>query len=77
MCVLYTEADAAPFAVDKMLKNLPAILPRTERRRAEIVTRSEPALTEIQNPCCDLASHILEDYMDAHDHVICAETRMF
>jgi hypothetical protein len=27
--------------------------------------------------CCDLASHMLEGSMDPHDHVICAETRMF
>jgi len=45
-----TEADAASFAIGTMLKDLPAILSRTEHRRAEIVTRSRPALTEIQNP---------------------------
>jgi len=44
-----TEADAASFVTSMMLKDLPAILSRTEHRRAEIVTRSRLALTEIQN----------------------------
>jgi hypothetical protein len=44
------EADAASFAISTMWRDLPAILSRTEHRRAEIVTRSRLALTEIQNP---------------------------
>jgi hypothetical protein len=44
-----TEADAAFFAISTMLGDLPAILSRTEHRRVEIVTRSRPALIEIQN----------------------------
>ena len=45
-----TEADAASFAISTTLKDLPAVLLRTEHRRAEIVTRSRVALTEIQTP---------------------------
>lgn len=43
-----TEVDAASFAISMVLKDLPVILSRTEHRRAEIVTRSRPTLTEIQ-----------------------------
>lgn len=45
-----TEADAATFAISTMLKDLPSIFPRTGHRRAEVVTRSRLALTEIQDP---------------------------
>jgi len=45
-----TETDAASFAISTMLKDLPAILSRTEHRIAEIVTRSRLVLTKIQNP---------------------------
>jgi len=45
-----TEADAASLAISTMLRDLPAILSRTEHRRAEIVTRSRLVLTEIQTP---------------------------
>jgi uncharacterized protein Smg (DUF494 family) len=43
-----TEAEAASFAISTALKDLPAIISRTEHRRAEIVTRSKLTLTEIQ-----------------------------
>jgi hypothetical protein len=45
-----TEVDAASFAISTVLKDLPAILSRTDHRRAEIVTRSRLVLTEIQDP---------------------------
>jgi hypothetical protein len=45
-----TEADAASFAIGMVLKDLPAILSRTDHRRAEIVTKSRLALAEIQSP---------------------------
>jgi hypothetical protein len=45
-----TEADAASFAISTMSEDLPTILSPTEHRRAEIVTRSMLALTEIQDP---------------------------
>ena len=44
-----TEADAASFLISTVLRDLPAILSRTGNRRVEIVTRSRPALTEIQD----------------------------
>jgi hypothetical protein len=44
-----TEADAASFAIGIVLKDLPAILSRTDHRRAEIVTKSGTALTALQS----------------------------
>jgi glyoxylate carboligase len=45
-----TEADAASFAIGMVLKDLLAILSKTDHRRAEIVTKSRLALAELQNP---------------------------
>lgn len=45
-----TEADAASFAISMVVKDLHVTLSKTEHQRAETVTRSRLALTEIQNP---------------------------
>jgi hypothetical protein len=44
-----TETDATAFAIGMVLKDLPPILSRTDRRRAEIVTKSRSALTALHN----------------------------
>ncbi|KAM0708550.1 hypothetical protein Q7P35_005202 [Cladosporium inversicolor] len=44
-----TEIDAASFAISMALECLPAILLKTDHKRAEVVTRSRLAVEELQN----------------------------
>jgi hypothetical protein len=44
-----TEVDAASFAINMALECLPAVLLKTDHRRAEVVTKSKLALKELQN----------------------------
>ena len=44
-----TEIDAASFAISMALECLPAVLLKTDHKRAEVVTRSRLAVEELQN----------------------------
>ena len=59
-----TEADAASFAIGMALKDLPAVLSKTNHRTAEIVARSKLALEKLQNP----HHWVLQTIIDARRH---------
>jgi hypothetical protein len=59
-----TEADAASFAISMALECLPAVLLRTDHRRAEVATKSRLALEELQNT----QSWVLRTIADARRH---------
>jgi hypothetical protein len=59
-----TEVDAASFAINMALECLPAVLLKTDHRRAEVVTKSRLALKELQNT----RSWVLRTIADARRH---------
>jgi hypothetical protein len=59
-----TDVDAASFAISMALECLPAVLLKTDHRRAEVVTKSRLALKELQNT----RSWVLRTIADARRH---------